>query len=359
MSPHDPSTRSGCFPGVHDHPTVAVGAGGTRSHSFSRKTTIMPLSLPSSPFSPDPRARESARDRALVLGGGGSTGNAWMLGVLAGLLHEGVDAAAAELLIGTSAGATTAAQISFRSPIELHEATIADRRTGTADPAGAASPTGAGRAPRPAHASVAEQLDRTSRIIAAAADPADMRRSMGAAAMQLDGASDPERSARWRAVVASRLPDQRWPARDLRIVAVDAADGSPVVFDRDSGVGLADAVAASCASGAPHHTCGRFFIDGGYRRNENADLAVGSERVLVLSPFGGRTRHPLEWRMQLAAQTDDLRAAGSTVEVVGPDEDTARLIGANAMDPSLRPDTARAGFAQGVRLADRLGAFWN
>lgn len=316
----------------------------------------MPLSLPSSPFSPDPRAPESARDRALVLGGGGSTGNAWMLGVLAGLLHEGVDAAAAELLIGTSAGATTAAQISFRSPIELHEAALADRPAGTAGPAGAA---GAGRAPRPSHAAVAEQLDRTSRIIAAAADPADMRRSMGAAAMQLDGASDPERSARWRAVVASRLPDQRWPARDLRIVAVDAADGSPVVFDRDSGVGLADAVAASCASGAPHHTCGRFFIDGGYRRNENADLAVGGERVLVLSPFGGRTRHPLEWRMQLAAQADDLRAAGSTVEVVGPDEDTARLIGANAMDPSLRPDAARAGFAQGVRLADRLGAFWN
>ncbi|KKI19257.1 patatin, partial [Leucobacter sp. Ag1] len=205
---------------------------------------------------------------------------------------------------------------------------------------------------------VAEQLDRTSRIIAASADPADMRRRMGAAALQLDGASDPARSARWRAVVASRLPDQRWPARDLRVVAVDAADGSPVVFDRDNGIELADAVAASCASGAPHRACGRSFIDGGYRRNENADLAVGSERVLVLSPFGGRTRHPIEWRMQLAAQADDLRAAGSTVEVVGPDEEAARLIGANAMDPSLRPGAARAGFAQGVGLADRLGAFW-
>lgn len=331
----------------------------------------MPVSPLSSPFSPAPLTHESAHDRALVLGGGGSTGNAWMLGVLAGLLREGVDAATAELLIGTSAGATTAAQISFRSPVELHEAALASRPTGAAGPIGTAGPAAAsgrraggtpGAAASAASASasvaVAEQLDRTSRIIAASADPADMRRRMGAAALQLDGASDPARSARWRAVVASRLPDQRWPARDLRVVAVDAADGSPVVFDRDSGIELADAVAASCASGAPHRACGRSFIDGGYRRNENADLAVGSERVLVLSPFGGRTRHPIEWRMQLAAQADDLRAAGSTVEVVGPDEEAARLIGANAMDPSLRPGAARAGFAQGVGLADRLGAFW-
>lgn len=325
----------------------------------------MPVSPLSSPFSPAPFTHESARDRALVLGGGGSTGNAWMLGVLAGLLREGVDAAAAELLIGTSAGATTAAQISFRSPIELHEAALASRPTGAAGPAGAGGGRAGGAPVAAASAAsasvavaVAEQLDRTSRIIAASADPADMRRRMGAAALQLDGASDPARSARWRAVVASRLPDQRWPARDLRVVAVDAADGSPVVFDRDNGIELADAVAASCASGAPHRACGRSFIDGGYRRNENADLAVGSERVLVLSPFGGRTRHPIEWRMQLAAQADDLRAAGSTVEVVGPDEEAARLIGANAMDPSLRPGAARAGFAQGVGLADRLGAFW-
>ncbi len=296
-----------------------------------------------------------------MLGGGGSTGNAWMLGVLAGLQQAGVDAAGAELLVGTSAGATTAAQIAFRDPVELHEATLgrgprdAALRTGSAT---AASEPDARRAPRPVHAAVSEQLDRTARIIAMSTDPSDMRRRMGAAALQLDGASDPARSARWRAVVASRLPELRWPARDLRIVAVDASDGSPVVFERDSGVDLADAVAASCASGAPHPVGGRRCIDGGYRRNENADLAIGSARVLVLSPFGGRSRHPQVWRMQLAAQTEELRAAGSIVEIVRPVAEAARLIGANAMDPSLRPDAARAGFAQGAALADRLGAFW-
>ena len=69
-------------------------------------------------------------------------------------------------------------------------------------------------------------------------------------------------------------------------------------------VDLADAVAASTSGGAlPHRIGERLFIDGGYRTNaENADLASGYSRVLVLSPFGGRTRLPLEWGADLATQ---------------------------------------------------------
>ena len=94
------------------------------------------------------------------------------------------------------------------------------------------------------------------------------------------------------------------------------------MFDRDSGVDLADAVAASTSGpGAPAHLIGdRHYLDGGYRRNENADLAAGYRRVLVLSPFSGRTRVPLEWGSHLAAQVDELRAGGSKVETVFPDE---------------------------------------
>ena len=69
---------------------------------------------------------------------------------------------------------------------------------------------------------------------------------------------------------------------------------------------------AASGPGAPAYRIGdNRYIDGGYRRNENADLAAGYGRVLVLSPFGGRSRHPLEWGMQLAAQVDELRASGS------------------------------------------------
>jgi NTE family protein len=130
------------------------------------------------------------------------------------------------------------------------------------------------------------------------------------------------------------------------------------VFDRHSGVDLADAVAASCAGGLPYSIGDNRYIDGGYRRNENADLAAGYERVLVLSPFGGRTRTPLEWGMQLAAQVDELRARGSRVETIFPDSDSEHMFGANAMDLSLRPPAARAGYNQGRALAEQLTEFW-
>jgi NTE family protein len=80
--------------------------------------------------------------------------------------------------------------------------------------------------------------------------------------------------------------------------------------------------------------------------------------VLVLSPFGGRTRMPLEWGMQLAAQVDELRARGSRVETIFPDRNFEHLFGANAMDVSLRPPAARAGYDQGKALAERLTEYW-
>jgi predicted acylesterase/phospholipase RssA len=49
---------------------------------------------------------------ALVLGGGGAAGNAWEIGIIAGLAEAGLDLTdAADLVIGTSSGATAAAQV--------------------------------------------------------------------------------------------------------------------------------------------------------------------------------------------------------------------------------------------------------
>ena len=293
----------------------------------------------------------AAGERALVLGGGGSTGNAWLIGVIAGLFDAGLDVTEADLIIGTSAGSTAAAQMAGATPTELLAAILAaapQQRTG---------PVGSdrGRVPiRPA----ADHMERTSKIIAAAEDAADMRRRMGAAALDMDAASDGSGQTRWRATVAARLPSQRWPQRTVLITAVDAHTGEPVVFDRHSGVDLVDAVAASCASGFAYRIGDNRYIDGGYRRNENADLAAGYARVLVLSPFGGRTRTPLEWGMHLAAQVDELRARGSRVETIFPDSNSEHMFGANAMDLSLRPPAARAGYNQGRALAEQLTEFW-
>jgi len=292
-----------------------------------------------------------ARGRALVLGGGGSTGNAWLIGVIGGLLDAGVDVTGADLVIGTSAGATTAAQICSANPAELLAATLA---AAPPPPKGPVRPDSGGRA---SNAPVVNHLERTNAIIAAASDAADMRWRMGAAALEL-AAADGSAQARWRAVVAARLPSQHWPQRELLVTAVDAASGEGVVFDRHSGVDLADAVTASCSSGAAYAIGDNRYIDGGFRRNENADLAGGYARVIVLSPFGGRTRHPLNWGMQLATQVDELRAAGSRVETVFPDLSFEQVFGANAMDVSLRAPAARAGHDQGSALADQLRGFW-
>ena len=67
----------------------------------------------------------AAGERALVLGGGGSTGNAWLIGVIAGLFDAGLDVTEADLVIGTSAGSTAAAQITSASPTELLAAILA------------------------------------------------------------------------------------------------------------------------------------------------------------------------------------------------------------------------------------------
>ncbi|MEV8180099.1 patatin-like phospholipase family protein [Cellulosimicrobium funkei] len=291
-------------------------------------------------------------ERALVLGGGGSTGNAWLIGVVAGLADAGVDVTTADLTVGTSAGATTAAQLAGATPAELYAAAV----VGGAPTRRAPAPGRDDRRERTRQA--ADQMARTAALIAASRDAGDMRRRLGAAALDLPAASDASAQERWRATVAARLPSTAWPRRALLLTAVDARTGAPVVLGAHSGVDLVDAVAASCAGGFAYGVGPDRFIDGGYRRNENADVAAGYRRVLVLSPLGGRTRTPREWGMQLDVQVAELRAQGSAVETLVPDGSAEGLVGPRAMDLTLRPSAARAGHAQGVEAADRVARLW-
>jgi NTE family protein len=321
-------------------------------HSISTTASDMPKSDQDQPQVDPTRRVLAAGKRALVLGGGGSTGNAWLIGVIAGLFDAGLDVTTADLTIGTSAGSTAAAQIAGATPTDLLAAVLAaapQQRTG---------PVGSDRGRVPIRP-VADHMERISKIIASAEDAADMRRRMGAAALDLDAASEGSWQTQWRATVAARLPSQLWPERAVLITAVDAHTGEPVVFDRHSGVDLVDAVAASCASGRPYRIGDSRYVDGGYRSNaENADLAAGYARVLVLSPFGGRSLTPVDWGMHLATQIDELRARGSRVETIFPDSNSEHMFGANAMDLSLRPPAAQAGYDQGRALAEQLTEFW-
>ncbi|MFI6292501.1 patatin-like phospholipase family protein [Nonomuraea sp. NPDC050790] len=56
--------------------------------------------------------------RALVLGPGGGAATAWLAGLITGLRREGVDLSAADLIVGTSAGALAAALLATGVPLE-------------------------------------------------------------------------------------------------------------------------------------------------------------------------------------------------------------------------------------------------
>src|SRR5277367_5224207 len=116
------------------------------------------------------RQAGNSSKRALVLAGGGAAGNAWQLGLIAGLSDAGVEVTEADLIIGTSAGSTVAAQItSGTRPAELYAAILA----GVSQPqAGGAGPD-RGRTPS---FSGPTYLEWSNGIIGSAEDASDMRR---------------------------------------------------------------------------------------------------------------------------------------------------------------------------------------
>lgn len=297
---------------------------------------------------------------ALVLGGGGAAGHAWLIGVIAGAAEAGVDLTGADLVIGTSAGATAAAHVrSGIPPAELLASILSE----PARPAGQSQQ----RPHTPPAIPMAAVFERMRTINAAATSAADLQRAMGAFGLESDAILGPEAGERWRAIVAARLPRQEWPDRPMIVTAVDAQSGELAAFDRDSGVDLVEAVAASTAAPGlvPTRSInGARYIDGGVRSVENADLASGYANVVVLQPLGGRSRtepgqfeglrREAEWGTTLASQVEALRQQGSRVEVIAPDAEARAAMGGNLMDPATRVPAARAGFAQGKQEAARL-----
>jgi NTE family protein len=308
--------------------------------------------------------RQMVHNVALVLGGGGAAGQAWEIGIIAGLAEAGLDMTeAADLVVGTSAGATAAAQV--RSGIPTAEL-LASVLSPPVQPAGQ-------NRERPPSLPMATVFERMRAVGAAATSAADLRRAMGAFGLESDSILGPGAGQR-RAMVAARLPRPEWPDRPMIVVAVDAHTGELAAFDRDSGVDLVDAVTASTALPGLVPTVsinGTRYIDGGVRSPDNADLAAGYANVVVLSPLGGRSqtpsergadpagqfeglRRPPEWGVDLASQVEALRKQGSRVEVITPDADSRAAMGTNQMDPATRIPAARAGFAQGKQEAARV-----
>ena len=116
-------------------------------------------------------------------------------------------------------------------------------------------------------------------------------------------------------------------------------------------MGLVDAVVASCAVPGvwpPATIDGRRYVDGGARSNDNADLASGATRVLVVAPMG--TTPLIPGLPTLADAVADLQAGGAEVAIVEPDQASVAAIGTSPLDPSTRTPAVEAGRAQGRAL---------
>jgi NTE family protein len=274
--------------------------------------------------------------RALVLGGGGVTGIAWETGLLAGLAEAGIDLTSADLVVGTSAGSVVGAQI-LAAGVTLEDLYAAQL----------AAPAGELAARMGANAML--------RFITAALWPGDEQKArarLGRAALRARTVPEAER----RAVIEGRLPNAEWPERRLLITSVDAETGELRVFDRSSGVPLAEAVAASCAVPIvwPPITIGdRRYIDGGVRSATNSDLAAGCDRVVVIAP----TTYALRRSSRISAQLASLGASIRSV-VVSPDAQARKAIGGNVLDPAHRVASARAGHTQSASVAESVAAVW-
>ena len=275
--------------------------------------------------------------RALVLGAGGEAGIAWEVGLLAGLAERGTDLTAADLVVGTSAGAGVAARLnSGASLAALYETQLA-----------------------PADGEVGAQFGRwtAAKFIWAVAparrNPVRARIRLGRMAVR----SRTEPAADRRAAVAARLGTHGWPTGNLLITAVDADTGEFVTFDSSSGVDLIDAVGASCAVPGvwpPVTINGRRLMDGGMRSPANADLAAGYDRVVVVAPIAQGLR-PMPSALD---QATELARGGQAVALVTPDAAAAAAFGRNLLDPRTRAPSARAGYAQAAAVRSDVAAVW-
>lgn len=304
--------------------------------------------------------------RGLVLGGGGTLGAAWMIGALTALHEElGFDPRAADLIVGTSAGAILAALIGAgASPQNLWEHQVSgavtdgplagrifdyDHAAGGAVPL---RPQAAIGSPKLIALSVRHPRRYSKTVVFSAFLPPG-RGSLGDVGRMVEGV----------------IPTGGWsPHPGVRIVAMDYDTGERVAFGDPSapGTALADAVIASCSIPGwfpPAVIEGRRFIDGGIYSNSNLDLLIADglpggvplDEVYVLAPSAARGydrprgalgkierayRHAATRRLLLEAR--QVRQSGSRVVILCPGPDDLEVLGANLMDPARRADVLDA-----------------
>jgi NTE family protein len=308
------------------------------------------------------RSEAAVSPDALVLGGGGTVGEAWMNAVLTGLDEpDGFDVCGCSSYLGTSAGSIVATALA--TGIRPHE-----RLDRPFEQAIAAVPEGHDKP-----SDIRRALETAAGLGTVAAAPlaswilSSTAAAAGGAALRRAALSRvrPGRGALTELDVAIVRSGARWDGR-LRIAVVDAESGRRVMIGAPGApkLSVSEAVQASCAIPGvfrPVHVGGHIYVDGGVWSPTNMDAAEveRNDRVLCLNPTGSlrpTLSQPLGAlgllsRSRATAEALALRARGARVSTINPDEDSAMAMGSDLMDPSRRDDVISAGLAQGRRLA--------
>jgi NTE family protein len=288
---------------------------------------------------------------ALVLGAGGTLGEAWLRGVLNGLeAGAGLDFRNCEYFLGTSAGAIVAASLAAGRRPEAGDRAAEEWARAVPDTIDTPDEDGFGAVARGAARAVATPL-------VPLAMAATSRAGRLARAAVLRRAPRPTRTLGHLRAHIEAL-GARFDGR-LRIAAVDRASGRRVIFGAPDAprATVAEAVLASCAVPwlfAPVEIGEREYVDGGVWSPTNLDAvpAGRGSRILCLSPMAGATDARLRTASAAAAgyEAMALRARGIEIRTIVPDEPSLAAIGPNLMDRVRREPVMAAGYAQGRRL---------
>jgi NTE family protein len=274
--------------------------------------------------------------RALVLGGGGITGIGWEVGVLAGLLDEGIDLRTADTVIGTSAGSFVGTN--FTSAVDWETVFSQQEHAAEHEPAIRTDP-----------AVFAAWQDA---FRAGGGDPRKVGASFGAISRAFPSPVDP--AARLHAIEA-RLLTNTWP-ENMHIVTTDSLTGELRLLSADSGIPITTATSASGAVPGiwPSVTIdGRDYVDGGMVSAANAYLAAGHDVTVVLAPMpSGFAGIP-----SVQDDVDQLNETATAILAV-PDDASRTAIGANPYDATRAAAAAEAGRQQGRVFATRLRGIW-
>jgi len=290
----------------------------------------------------------------VVLGAGGTVGLAYEAGVLMALKElGGVDAADADLLVGTSAGSIVAAHL--RSGWSVEDLWRSAR----------------GEQPNLLGATEEEAARRRDELLPPAfGSPVDaLLRVVGSG--WILGRSlvrwpmPPMLGLAW--VLPSAL-SERWPEGEVWLPAVDTVSGRRVVFGRPGSprATLHQAVMASCAVPgvfAPVRIGKRILVDGGIDSTSHLDLAVkaGCDLAITVVPMAftpddppdlahqALRRVPTRW---LAKEAAYAKARDVEVLLVRPTAAEVAIHGINFLRRDRWPEIADAAYrAMATRLA--------